>query len=164
MPIPQPLSLQLFFRCEAYKCTLQYLTASRRNTNSARYFPHSFLLFHNDKRYLIYCKKVISDKLSALGLKLSAKKTQIYPVSQPIHFLGFSFKLTGSGKVLMFVLSKKVTHERRKLRKLVKLCGQQVLTREDVDKCYTAWMAHACKGNSYNLINSMTAYYNSLWR
>ena len=64
----------------------------------------------------------------------------------------------------MFVLSKKVTHERRKLRKLVKLCGRQVLTREDVDKCYTAWMAHACKGNSYNLINSMTAYYNSLWR
>ena len=64
----------------------------------------------------------------------------------------------------MFVLPKKVTHERRKLRKLVKLCGRQVLAREDVDKCYTAWMAHACKGNSYNLINSMTAYYNSLWR
>lgn len=127
-------------------------------------YMDDFLLFHNDKRYLIYCKKVISDKLSVLGLKLSAKKTQIHPIKQPIHFLGFSFKLTDSGKVLMFVLPKKVTHERRKLRKLVKLCKQQALTCEDVDKCYTAWTAHARKGNSYNLINSMTAYYNDLWR
>ena len=127
-------------------------------------YMDDFLLFHEDKQYLLYCKRVIADKLTKLGLTLSTKKTQIFPIKQPIHFLGFSFKLTNSGRVLMFVLPKKVTHERRKLRKLVDLCGRQVLTREDVDKCFTAWKAHASKGNSYNLINGMTVYYNVLWR
>ena len=127
-------------------------------------YMDDFMLFHEDKAYLLYCKRVIADKLSALGLKFSTKKTQIFPIKQPIHFLGFSFKLTYTGRVLMFVLPNKVTHERRKLKKLVGLCSQQVLSREDVDKCYIAWKAHASKGNSYNLIKSMDKFYDDLWR
>lgn len=127
-------------------------------------YMDDFLLFHEDKQYLLYCKRAIADKLTKLGLTLSTKKTQIFPIKQPIHFLGFSFKLTDSGRVLMFVLPKKVTHERHKLKKLVELCRRQVLSREDIDKCFTAWKAHASKGNSYNLINGMTVYYNDLWR
>lgn len=42
--------------------------------------------------------------------------------------------------------------------------GQGVLTKQDVDKCFESWKSHAVKGNSYNLINSMTNYYNNLWR
>lgn len=127
-------------------------------------YMDDFLLFHEDKEYLIHCKHVISERLSVLGLTLSAKKTQVFPIKQPLHFLGFSFKLTESGKVLMFVLPKKVTRERRKLKKLVNLCKRDLLTREDVDKCFEAWKAHANKGNSYNLIKSMEKYYTNLWK
>lgn len=127
-------------------------------------YMDDFLLFHEDKSYLIYCKRTIAKKLSSLGLKLSVKKTQIFPIRQPIHFLGFSFKLSETGKVLMFVLPKKVTHERRKLKKLTNLCKKGILARQDVDKCFASWKAHAVKGDSYNLINSMTNYYNDLWR
>jgi hypothetical protein len=123
-----------------------------------------FLLFHEDKQYLLTCKRIIAEKLSELGLSLSAKKTQIFPIRQPIHFLGFGFKLTETGKVLMLVLPNKVTHERRKLKKLVRLSKQGILTKADVDKCFECWQAHASKGNSYNLIKSMTKYYNDLWR
>lgn len=127
-------------------------------------YMDDFLLFHEDKKYLIFCKNIIAKRLHNLGLILSAKKTQIFPIRQPIHFLGFSFKLTESGKVLMLVLPNKVTRERRKLKKLVNLCNRGILTREDVDKCFEAWKAHATKGNSYNLIKSMEKYYTNLWK
>lgn len=127
-------------------------------------YMDDFILIHEDKEYLLYCKRMIAEKLNELGLTLSAKKTQIFPVKQPIRFLGFRFKLTETGKVLMLVLPEKVTHERRKLRKLVDLVEYGVMTRADVDKCFEAWKAHASKGDSYNLINSMEKYYNELWR
>lgn len=127
-------------------------------------YMDDFLLFCEDKQYLLTCKRIIAEKLKALGLSLSTKKTQIFPIRQPIHFLGFSFKLTETGKVLMLVLPNKVTHERRKLKKLVRLSKQGILTKADVDKCFECWQAHACKGNSYNLIKNMTKYYNDLWR
>ncbi|MBQ8965876.1 RNA-directed DNA polymerase [Ruminococcus sp.] len=127
-------------------------------------YMDDFILIHEDKEYLLYCKRIIADKLAELGLTLNAKKTQIFPLKQPLKFLGFSFKLTETGKVLMFVLPEKVTHERRKLRKLVYHTKCGIMTREEVDKCFEAWKAHASKGNSYNLIKSMEKYYNELWR
>lgn len=37
------------------------------------------------------------------------------------------------------------------------------LSREIVDECYTSWKAHAKKGNTFNLLNNMDKYYESLW-
>lgn len=39
-----------------------------------------------------------------------------------------------------------------------------ILTKEDVDKCFDSWKAHAKKGNSYNVIKRMEAFYDDLWR
>lgn len=127
-------------------------------------YMDDFLLIHESKEYLLYCKSIIYEKLKELGLRLNPKKTQIFPVSQNIRFLGFRFKLTNTGKVLMLALPEKVTHERRKLRKLIDLTDGGKLSRADIDKCFEAWKAHASKGNSYNLISSMENYYNELWR
>lgn len=126
-------------------------------------YNDNFILIHHDKDYLIYVKNVIEEKIKEKGLKLNRKKTQIFPLTQAIKFLGFRFKLTETGKVLMLILPKKVTHERRKLRKLVHKVKQGEMTREKADECYKSWRAHASKGNSHNLLKSMDRYYKSLW-
>ena len=126
-------------------------------------YNDDFILIHHDKDYLIYVKDVIKRKIEEKGLKLNRKKTQIFPLTQAIKFLGFRFKLTETGKVLMLILPKKVTHERRKLRKLVHKVKQGEMTREKADECYKSWRAHASKGNSHNLLKSMDRYYKSLW-
>lgn len=127
-------------------------------------YMDDFILIHEDKEYLKFCKEKIKEHLSELGLLLSKKKTQISPVSQPLHFLGFSFRLTDTGKVIMRVLPEKVTRECRKLRKLVERCQSGKMTREQVDECFKSWVAHAEKGNCYKLIASMQEYYYNLWR
>lgn len=126
-------------------------------------YMDDFILIHEDKGYLKYCREQIKERLTALGLTLSRKKTHIFPITQPIHFLGFSFRLTPTGKIIMRVLSCKVTRERRKLKKLVTRCKAGLMTRRDVDECFKSWVAHASKGDCYKLIASMTDYYNNLW-
>ena len=127
-------------------------------------YNDDFILIHHDKDYLIYVKNVIEEKIKEKGLKLNRKKTQIFPLTQSVKFLGFRFKLTETGKVLMLVLRNKITHERKKLRRLVNKAKRGEISRQKVDECYKSWKAHASKGNSYNLIKSMDRYYNSLWK
>ena len=64
----------------------------------------------------------------------------------------------------MTLNSANVKHERKKLRKLVKLAKEGRITKAKVDECYKSWKANASKGNSYKLIQRMDEYYNNFWR
>lgn len=139
-----------------------YIKEQLRIKHYVRYMD-DFILIHENKEYLKYCKTKIQEKIEALGLALSQKKTQLFPVTQPIPFLGFTFRLTETGKVVVKMMPDKVAHERRKLKRLVGLAKAGVLTRADVDACFTSWKAHASKGDTYYLIQNMERFYLSLW-
>ena len=127
-------------------------------------YNDDFILIHQDKEYLKYCRKRIEEKLVGLGLTLNEKKSQLYSVTNRIRFLGFSYQLKQSGKVVMRILPENVKKERRKLKKLVGRVAQGYMTRRDVDECYTSWKAHAKRGDTHNEILKMDAYYKSLWK
>ena len=127
-------------------------------------YMDDFILIHQDKEYLKYCLDEINKHVIGLNLKLSVKKTQIFPLKQGISFLGFRFYLTETGKVIRKLTKENVLHEKRKLKKMRKLVSGGVMTRENVDECYISWKAHAKQGNTYNLIFSMDKFYNNLWR
>lgn len=134
------------------------------------------MIIHPDKEYLKYCNKKIEEWFIARRLKMSPKKTRLYPIKQGIRFLGFRFRLTDTGYVVMTVLPEKISHERRKLKKLVARAKAGLMTKEEVDKCYESWKAHVGnhhkKGtvrtkahrDTHNLILCMDKYYKSLWR
>ena len=127
-------------------------------------YMDDFILIHHDKEYLQECKERIEEWLSELGLNLSVKKTQLFPLSQPISFLGFSFRVTPTGKVIKRIRPERISHERRKLRKLVQKAKHGVMTKDQVDCCYQSWKAHASYGDTHNLILKMDKYYKELWR
>ena len=126
-------------------------------------YMDDFILIHEDKEYLKKCKVEIEKELNMLGLRLSVKKTQLFPITQPIKFLGFSYNLTETGKVVIRLLKNKVSHERRKLLKQVRLAKSGVLTRFKVDQCFQSWKSHASFGDNYITVNKMKTYYNHLW-
>ena len=126
-------------------------------------YMDDFILLHPDKSYLEYCRMKISNELDTIGFHLHPDKTRIYPVTDGIPFLGFVFRPTSSGKILMLLKSDNVRAERRKLRRMVGLAQKGRLDRAKVDECYAAWKAHAAKGNTYHIIRKMDAYYKSLW-
>lgn len=127
-------------------------------------YMDDFILIHHDKEYLKYCLEEINKYVSALNLKLSIKKTQISHLEQGIKFLGFTFHLTKTGKVIRKLNKENVTHEKRKLKKMKKLVDDGVMSREHIDECYTSWKAHAKQGNTRNLLKKMDEFYNNLWK
>ncbi len=126
-------------------------------------YMDDFILIHEDKEHLKRCLSEITGYLHGIGLEINEKKTGIQPVKSGIHFLGFSFRLTETGKVIQTVLHKKVSKERRKLRKLVRRVEAGEMTREHVDECYKAWRAHVEKGNCQSLLSRMDSYYAKLY-
>lgn len=127
-------------------------------------YMDDFILIHHDKAYLEECRRDIELWLSEMGLRLSEKKTQLAPITQPIPFLGFSFRLTDTGKVVKKIRPERISHERRKLRKLVQKAKNGYMTKEQVNACYQSWKAHASYGDTHNLILQMDKFYKELWR
>ena len=76
--------------------------------------------------------------LMSLDCQFNTKKTSITPLSEGIEFLGFCFRVTKTGKVIMTINSNNVKHERKKLAKLVALVKKGERTREKVDECFEA--------------------------
>lgn len=58
----------------------------------------------------------------------------------------------------------KIIHERRKLKKMVKLCKEGRMPKESLDDSFNSWIAHAKIGNDYAIIQKMERYYRNLWR
>ena len=127
-------------------------------------YMDDLVLIHHDKDYLKECLVKITTNIEALGLRLNAKKTQMFPLKQGINFLGFKFKLTETGKVIRLLLKENIKIRKRKLRKHRDFVNKGKMTREKADKCYESWKAHAKKGNSYKLLERMDEYYQNLWK
>ena len=139
-----------------------YIKEVLRIKGYVRYMD-DFILIHEDKEHLKHCLVEITRRLHELGLELNEKKTGIQPIRNGIHFLGFSFRLTETGKVIQTLLHKKASKERRKLRRLVDRVKAGEMTRQHVDECYKAWRAHVEKGDCRSLLSRMDSYYVSLY-
>lgn len=126
-------------------------------------YMDDLILLHEDEDYLIKCMELIRQKLGDIEFKFNPKKTKIYPIKRGIPFLGFTFKLTNTGKILMQLLSANVKHERRKLKKLVRLAKRGLRSKAKVYECYASWRNHASKGNNNKLLCRMDKYLHDLW-
>lgn len=78
-------------------------------------YMDDFTLLHQDKEYLKYCKAEIESHLTGIKLKLNPK-TQIFPLSQGIDFLGFRTYMTDQGKVIRKLRRDSVRRMKRKIR------------------------------------------------
>ena len=127
-------------------------------------YMDDFFIIHPDNEYLTECADRIRECLKSLKFDLHEKKSRCYPLKDGIPYLGFTFRLTDTGKVLMLIKSENVKAERKKLFRLVKQSKRGKLPKSKVDESYAAWRNHASKGNCTNCIQRMDAYYKSLWK
>jgi retron-type reverse transcriptase len=134
-----------------------YITETLGINLYVRYMD-DMILIHEDKDYLRKCLKKIRRRLVKLKLDISPKKTQIFKITQPIKFLGFTFKLHQSGKVTWRLLPSNFKDEKRKLRKLAYRVIQGKMTLAEYEECYKSWRAHATKSDSRYRIRQMDKY------
>lgn len=130
--------------------------------NYLRYMD-DFFIISADRAYLEDCRAAFATKLAEIGFSLHPAKTRIYRLSDGIPFLGFTFRLTKTGKVLRIIDPRNVKHERKKLYRMAQLVKRGEMTRKKFCECYAAWKAHALLGNSFLLIQRMDRYVKSLF-
>ena len=152
-----------------------YIKEQKHIKHYIRYVD-DFILIHKSKDMLKECLEYINNELNKMGLKLSDKKTQIFPITQPIHFLGYSFKLTETGKVVKKILPEKLSHERKKLYRMKHLVNEGKMTIDKLDKCFESFLSHLtnepsdkrkgtpflCRTDDFFRINKMKRFYNDI--
>lgn len=68
---------------------------------------------HEDLEYLEYCKDKVIEKLAEYGFEPNPKKTKVIPITEEILFLGFYYRLTETGKIIMRLNPANVKQERK---------------------------------------------------
>ena len=127
-----------------------------------RYMDDFFILTHDREQAQRDLNK-ITEKLNSIGFSTNKSKTKITELSKGFTFLGFDYRITDTGKIIMLLNSDNIKHEKKKLYKVSVRVKNGTMTREKADIMYDAWKANAKRGNHYNLIKRMDAYYKSLW-
>lgn len=129
----------------------------------ARYMD-DFIIITDGKEHATEYRRAIEHELTKINLQLHPKKCRVVPVSRGFKWLGFRLRVKPSGKILVTLSKDKIYHERRKLKKMVKLIKTGKLPRDTADVSLRCWAAHAAHGNNYNIIKKMYEYYRNLWR
>lgn len=143
MPIGS-LTSQLF--SNIYLDGLDHLVKEGLRCRRYMRFSDDFVLLHHDKAYLHAARGAIEAHLRGLGLKLHPKKTQVFPVSQGIDWLGF--KVFPTHRLLR---KSNYFHFRRRLRHLRAQWRAGRLTIAGVMLSVRGWIAHASWGDTWGL-------------
>lgn len=139
-----------------------YMKEKCRVKHYIRYMD-DIVLIHEDKAFLQECLNGINTLIGELGLSTNKKKTQIFKLSQGINYLGFVFRVTNTGKVLVLLGKENIIKRKRKIRKHYSLYLEGKLSREKAKECYVSWKSHANNGDSYKIIRSMDVYFRKIW-
>ena len=126
-------------------------------------YMDDFVLIHHDREYLQYCLSEIKRLLDMQSMTINESKTKIQPVTDAISYLGFSYTLKPSGKVVILANPKKVKHERKKILRMVAKVKNGEMTKREVDAHFKAWKASVRYGNSKKLLERLNKWYKKLW-
>lgn len=97
-----------------------------------------------------------------LGLTLHPEKTRVTSARDGAVFLGFLYRLTESGRVLMFRDPKRVKEIRRRMRRLAHKERRGEAPAGSLGKSYRCVRACMEKGNSRRLLRNIDKFYNTL--
>jgi len=127
-------------------------------------YMDDFILIHPDMEYLQHCLTEIETMLFDQKMTRSKEKTFIQRITDPIEHLGFVYRLTRTGKVVILARPDKIKHEKKKVKRMVNLVKQGKRTKRDVDAHFKAFKASVAYGNSHHLIHNLNVWYRGLWK
>ena len=126
-----------------------------------RYMDDFYIIVETKQEAKEVLKK-LTEYLKSLELKLN-KKTNIFPLSHGIDFLGFHTYITPTGKIIKKVRRKSKINMKRRLRLFVKLLEKGKITLEKIEECYKCWRAHVKHGNTYLLRQKLDEMFKKLF-
>jgi len=117
-------------------------------------------LIHEDPEYLNYCRSEIARELKNLGLRCHPKKTKIVPLADGFTFLGFKWRLTETGKIILTPKSETIKDFKKTTEKLMKMYARGERTRRCVEDSVNSRLAYLANGTTWKLRKRLTEWYN----
>ena len=140
-----------------------YIKERLRVKHYMRYMDDMILIGENHKKLSDWLE-VIKAKLAELGFEVHPEKTKIIPLRIGFMWLGYRYRLTGTGKVVMTADPNRLKATRRKYYRLVQKYKRGEISREKVDQSYQCWRECASKGDGWKMLKNMDEYYAALWK
>ena len=119
-----------------------------------RYMDDGYLI-HPSKEYLTECLALMRNMVAKLGLTLSAKKTQIVPISKGFRFLKSRYRVTDAGHVVETPWRVSVTRMRRKLAKFKGFVVKGEMSYVDALNAYLSWRGSILKQDAHRTAREM---------
>lgn len=127
-------------------------------------YMDDFILIHESRDCLEQCYREIEKYLKNRFMEFNPKKTYIKPITDKIEYLGYIYRLTDTGKVVVLADPKKIKKAKQKIRRLKKLVEEGKRTKNDADIYFKCWKASIRFGNSRRLIENLNKWYIELWK
>ena len=109
------------------------------------------VLIHEDKEYL---KEILTGikEFAEQRLKLEFnEKTQIFPLSQGVDYLGWHFYLTDTGKVIRKLRTSNKRRFKRRLKAFERKYALGELTPEEIRRSLISYNGHLKHGHAWKL-------------
>ena len=114
-------------------------------------YMDDLVLIHPDKLYLKYCLKEIT-KMAKDQLKLEFnEKTQIFPISQGVDYMGFRFYLSDTGKIIRKLRTSSKRKFKKKMKSFMKKYYNGEMTFLDIDRSVQSYNGHMMHGHTFKL-------------
>lgn len=124
-------------------------------------YMDDFVLVHPDKEHLKHCLAIIREHLRVLDLELNSK-TCIYPIRQGVKMLQWTFRMQKTGYILIRMNQKKMSNERRKLKKLWAMETAGKVRPGTTHDSLQSWLACSRRGDTFHARKLMLSFYYSL--
>lgn len=114
-------------------------------------YMDDMILIHEDKEYL---KQVLEDirvyVKDVLKLEFN-EKTQLFPISEGVDYVGWHFYLTDTGKVIRRLRTSNKRRFKRRLRSFARKYKQNELSYADIKRSIASYNGHLRHGHTYRL-------------
>lgn len=127
-------------------------------------YMDDFHIIGKDDKELVEKRCAIESEMAKIGMELHPAKTAIRPASVGVTFLGYTYRVTESGKVLMFRDRKRVKEVRRRMVRLANRIKRGDTHRSALAESYQCVRSALAKGNSARLLRRMDSFYRNLER
>lgn len=140
-----------------------YIKERLRVKHYIRYMDDMVLISDSHKQLQEWLN-IIKQKLSEIGFEVHPKKTKITSLRIGTMWLGYHYRLTGTGKVVMEADPQRLKSTRKKYFRLVQKCKRGEIDPEKVHQSYLCWRSCASKGDGWRMLHNTDKYYTKLWR
>lgn len=147
----------------SYLSPLDHYCKEQLHIEEYQRYMDDFKALGHDRIRMEETLKITVDKIHELGFEVNPDKTHVLHITEGFRFLGFDYRMTETGKIIMTLPSEKVEHERRKLRREVILWSKGKMPKSKIYDGLQSWKSTQNCGNVSKVFMRMDQYLKSLF-